>query len=131
MKITKSQLKRIIKEELEAVLAEQGIDPAEEKCKKQGGTYRVKPGTDQMECVLPRGLEEDLKSVLAEADGAMSLAKATEDAMHDVRAAMEMLRKGDTPGAMRALDYVQADLWQIAQRADELENKKPPCPPMT
>ena len=69
--------------------------------------------------------------VLEEADGAMSLAKATEDAMHDVRAAMEMLRKGDTPGAMRALDYVQADLWQIAQRADELENKKPPCPPMT
>ena len=61
MKITKSQLKRIIKEELEAVLAEQLPEPEkseEQKCVDEGGKWIIKPGTDQMYCVRPAGLEE-------------------------------------------------------------------------
>ena len=56
MKITKQQLKQIIKEELEAVLAEELPEPEiseEQKCENEGGAWQVKPGTDQMECVLP------------------------------------------------------------------------------
>ena len=93
MKITKSQLKQLIKEEFAQF--------------------------DQNQPVL----EEVAESV--------SLAAKIEDLMHEVRGAMEMLQKGNIEGAMRTLDYAKADLWQMAQLADELENKKPPCPPTT
>jgi hypothetical protein len=59
MKITKSKLIELIKEELENVLAEQLTEPTEEqKCTGRGGKWKVKPGTDQMECVLPAVVEE-------------------------------------------------------------------------
>ena len=68
--------------------------------------------------------------VLKEVDRSVSMAAKIEDLMHEVRDAMKMLQKGNIEGAMRTLDYAKADLWQLAQQVDELENKKPPCPPI-
>lgn len=63
MKITKQQLKQIIKEELANVLDEQLPEPSKkQKCERRGGEWRVKPGTDQMECIMPsKSLDEDLE----------------------------------------------------------------------
>jgi hypothetical protein len=89
MKITKSQLKQLIRETLD----DPGLRAAE-------------------------GLS-------------LSLAKVIEDKRYEVEDAIAALSTGDVEGAMSMLEMVSEDLEGIAARVDELENKEPPCPPIT
>jgi hypothetical protein len=62
VKLTKARLKQLIKEELQKILTEQACADGtwnEMSCVNAGGTWDVRPGTDQMCCMKPRGLIKD------------------------------------------------------------------------
>ena len=118
MKITKSQLKQIIKEELEAVLAEQLPKPEkseEQKCTDRGGKWKLHPDTDQMKCVLPAGSEEELESVLSEI-GEFSAAG---------QAQQKKKRNIEPMGFAEAPEKINKNVREAAMLADLLKYYKP------